>query len=250
MFLTLWLDVCSSLFPHVSLHQEKALNLQAAGAIGMVVWNRVEPNFLFLMGTDGTGRDVRFPVAMISEADGAFLSGCMAAQPQSRPLTVTIRRDSYQPGDQVPVPPLPVSAGQRRPAAAASAAAQSQSQRDLHVQLSGTIDHFSFKVRLSPALHARSAPARTHNSSLVIVQPALTRSWPLLCLFALSCFALPRRPWPAGLLKLTSTRSSATINCDSGCHEQIRRHNRNARSTRPGPSLRAGGRLISPFDPP
>jgi hypothetical protein len=191
---------------------------------------------------------VRFPVAMISEADGAFLSGCMAAQPHSRPLTVTIRRDSYQPGDQVPVPPLPVSAGQRRPTAAASAAAQSQSQRDLHVQLSGTIDHFSFKVR---ACRPRSRSQRSCAHSQQQPRHRAASAHPLPAFSLLACplfFALPRRPWPAGPPKLTLMRSSATISCDSGCHEQIRRHKRRARNqTRPG--LRAGGRLISPFDP-
>ena len=146
--------------PRYPSSQEKAAHLQAAGAIGMVVWNTAafQPNYLFVMGSDESGRDILFPAVMVDAAAGLFVQTCndahIAATPAaaaaSSRMVVTLRRASFESGQPISVDPTPVFRSHTEAAAAAATATSSSSSSPssssrAQVTFVGGVDHFSYQ---------------------------------------------------------------------------------------------------------
>jgi len=73
--------------------QAKMVHLQEAGAKGMILANVVDENNVFLMGDDGSGRNVRIPSIMITKKVSEQLMSChktLETDFPSQPLIVEI----------------------------------------------------------------------------------------------------------------------------------------------------------------
>lgn len=140
---------------------DKALAVQAAGGVGMVVWNNFDPNYLFMQGGDQSGREVSIPTVMIDANGGDMMQRCMAdaaaaaaaqqSQGQSsspEQLIVSLRRDSYEPGQAVAVAPAVqyrASAASSTPPSAAPAASASAASAQ-YIRFEGVLDHFTLRT--------------------------------------------------------------------------------------------------------
>jgi mannosidase alpha-like ER degradation enhancer 1 len=118
---------------------DKASHLHAAGAIGMLVWNRAQPNFLFQMGTDDSSRDVPSSSLMVNEAGGTWIRNCLDKQSDKR-ISITFKRGTWESGEKIIVPPSPIPT-----LALSSTSTKHQQDSSLYVSLTGTADHFVFR---------------------------------------------------------------------------------------------------------
>lgn len=148
----------------------KARLLQASGAIGMVVWNRLDPNYLFLMGADEEAAVVRIPSVMVDDEAGKWIATCLtkherALEAQARlveaatragtappalkypaAFRVAIRKQFHASGDAIKVHPFPTF----KPLGVEAVSADQQpllNQPPASISISGTLEHFLIRTQ-------------------------------------------------------------------------------------------------------